>query len=211
MEIDDGGALGYWNDVEVPSAISETRWHSCDEMPSSELALCHNPRSSPEFDWDQWLGPPEPSPASLSPARNVFDEQSPTLHGLGNESLERSLVNAQVTCQCQEHSTICLKWAGLVSRAALVCTCCSPKFDQAHDQAQQEYPGIENLVFYGTRCILMRIVDEDEYVWCAADIKKVLMMVLEAFENLSESEQQSLLNQRSGSPKPEEARLEEIE
>jgi hypothetical protein len=54
-------------------------------------------------------------------------------------------------------------------------------------------------------------VDEDEYVPCAADINKVLMMVLEAFENLSESEQQSLLNPRSGSTKPEEARLEEIE
>jgi hypothetical protein len=189
----------------------QTPWHPSDEMPSSELTLCHSPRSSPTFDWDQWLLSLEPSPGSLSPARNVFDEQPPTLHGLGNESLERSLVKSQVTCQCQKHSTICLKWARLASRAALVCIGCSQKFDWALDQAQQEYPDIEDLVFYGARSILMRVVEENEFVQCMADIDRVLMRVLEAFENMSESEQQRLLNPRGGSPKPEEGRLEEIE
>jgi hypothetical protein len=189
----------------------ETPWHLYDEMPSSELTLCHSPRSSPTFDWDQWLLSFEPLSGSLSPARNVFDEQLPTLHGLGNESLETPLVKAQVTCQCQRHSTICLKWARLASRAASICICCSQKFDWALDQAQQEYPDIEDLVFYGARSILMRLVEGNEFFQCVAHINSVLMRVSEDFENISESEQQRLLNPRGGSPKPEEGRLEEIE
>ena len=147
VDIEDSSILDHPHGAKMSELLLKTVLEPSDGVvsPDSPIRDLRPPLS--EVNWDEWLHPTNYPSGCPSPMGDDVAAPMPGLPDPDPKSIKIFSAEGQRTCQCQNHSTQCVKQAYWATRPHLLCACCCLPFDTAFDLRPRPDLDFEDLLF----------------------------------------------------------------